>query len=72
MFTVDRIENDWVVLENRQTKKIINVKIEEFVDNIKENDIVDYDIENKVYIINQEVTNEIKSNIRNRFNRLKK
>ena len=70
MYTVDRIEKEYIVLENRITLEIINVKKELLPKNIKEQDIVNY-INNK-YIIDKKLTNSIKKNIKDRFNKLKK
>ena len=39
-FSVDRLEDDIVVLENRKSGKTINVKREELPENIKEGDIL--------------------------------
>ena len=72
MFTIERIEDNIVVLENRDTREIVNVKIDEFENNVKVNDIVEYDFDKKIYIINKEETNKIKKDIRMRFNKLKK
>lgn len=72
MYTVERIEENIVVLENRDTKEIINVNINYFDINIKLNDIVIYDYEDNIYKKNKEETEYIKNNIRNRFDRLKR
>ena len=72
LYTVDKIENDVVVLEDRNTKEIKYIDINECDKDIKENVILDYDVDNKMYIINKEETIKIKFNIRNRFNKLKK
>lgn len=70
MYTVDRIEKEYIVLENRETLEIINVEKEMLPNNVKEQDIVDF-INNK-YIIDKELTNSTKKNIKDRFNKLKK
>mgnify|MGYP003404929399 CR=1 FL=1 len=69
MYIVDRIEENYVILENRTNKRMEEVEIYKFPENIKEGDIIDF-IYNK-YIINEQKTIETKNNIRNRFNRLK-
>lgn len=70
MYTVDRIEKEYIVLENRETLEMINVEKEILPNNIKEQDIVNF-INNK-YIIDKELTNSTKKNIKDRFNKLKK
>lgn len=70
MYTVDRIENDYVVLENRNNLDMIDVKITEFNYDVSEGDIVLY--KDGKYIKDEEETNRIKNNIRSRFNKLKK
>lgn len=70
MYTVDRIENDYVVLENRNNLDMIDVKITEFNYDVSEGDIVLY--KDGKYIKDDEETNRIESNIRSRFNKLKK
>ena len=70
MYSVDRIEEDIVVLENRTTKEIINVDKNILPNNLKEGIILDYI--NGKYIINEDYTKEIKKDIRNKFDRLKR
>ena len=70
MYTVDRIENDYVVLENRNNLDMIDVKITEFNYDVSEGDIVLY--KDGKYIKDEEETKRIESNIRSRFNKLKK
>lgn len=70
MYTVDRIEKEYIVLENRETLEMINVEKEMLPNNVKEQDIVNF-INNK-YIIDKELTNSTKKNIKDRFNKLKK
>lgn len=70
MYTVDRIEDDIVILENRNNNIMIEVDIQEFDFDINEGDILDY-IDNK-YIKNIEKTENKKKDIRSRFDRLKK
>ena len=70
MYSVDRIEEDIVVLENRNTKEIINVDKSILPNNLKEGTILDYI--NGKYIINEDYTKEIKKDIRNKFDRLKR
>ena len=70
MYTVDRIENDYVVLEDRNNLDMIDVKITEFNYAVSEGDIILY--KDGKYIKDEEETNRIKSNIRSRFDKLKK
>lgn len=70
MYTVDRIEDNIVVLENRKSGKIEDLEKELFPSNIKEGDIVF--LENGKYVIDEAKTREVKNNIRDRFNKLKK
>lgn len=69
MYTVDRIEENIVILENRTNNKIIEVELNKLPENIKEGDILT--ISNNTYIIEENKTKEIKNNIRDRFNKLK-
>ena len=68
MYTVESIINDIVKLEDRNTKKIIEINKSLLPNIIKEQDILD--LVNDKYIINEEKTKRIKKNIRNRFNNL--
>ena len=69
MYTVEKIENDIVVLEDRKTKELKYVSIKDCAVNIKENDILV--LVNNIYIKNRSETEKIKKSIRDRFNRLK-
>ena len=68
MFTVERIEDDKVVIEDRNTKETIVLQIGDLPTNIKEGDILEKNHDS--FIINEEETKKIKENIRNRFNSL--
>ncbi|MBQ3021289.1 MAG: DUF3006 domain-containing protein [Bacilli bacterium] len=68
MYTVEKIEDTIVSLENRNNKEIIEIKKDILPNNIKEGDILDY-IDNK-YIINKVLTNKVKNNIKKRFSNL--
>ncbi len=70
MYTVEKIEDKIVILEDRKTNKLIDVKIDNLPKNIKEGDIIN-NLSGK-YIIDKKETNKIKNNIRNKFNLLKK
>jgi hypothetical protein len=70
MYTVDRIEDSIIILENRDNSIMLEVNKCEFDIDIKEGDILDY-IDNK-YIKNIEKTENKKKDIRSKFNKLKK
>lgn len=66
MYVVDRIEGNYVILEHDGS--ILEIEKDK-LPNVKENDIL-Y-LKNGKYIKDIEKTNEIKKEIRNRFNKLK-
>jgi len=68
MYTVEKIENNMVRLEDRKKNIFFEVDKKLFPSNLKEGDIVD--LVNGEYIINDILTNEIKNSIRNKFNSL--
>ena len=70
MYTVDRIEENIIIIENRDSNEIKEVDINLFDYNVKEGDIVE--LVNDKYVINNELTNNVKKDIRSRFDRLKK
>lgn len=69
-FTVDRFENNFVVLEDRQTENLINVSINKLPSNIKEGDLLSF--QNGNFILDKEQTNKLQNDIQSRFNKLKK
>lgn len=69
-FTVDRFENDFVVLEDRQTRKLFNIAIDQLPSNLKEGDILSY--KNGQFLLNKNETNKLQNDIQSRFNNLKK
>ena len=69
MYTVDRIEENIVILESRNNNKMIEVELIKLPENIKEGDIIT--LSNNEYILEEKKTNSKKNNIRNRFNKLK-
>lgn len=69
MYTVDRIEENIVILENRNINEMIEIEKDKLPQNIKEGDIIE-SIDNK-YKINTKKTIITKNNIRDRFNKLK-
>ena len=67
-FTVDRFESDFVVLEDRNTGKMLDVKKEDLPRDIKEGDILDKI--NGKYTVNQEKTLEAKERIKNKMKKI--
>ena len=67
MYTVEKIENNIVILEDRENNTFLEIK-KEILPEIKEGDILEL-IDGK-YILNEEYTKKIKENIRNKFNSL--
>lgn len=68
MFTVEKIEENLVVLEDRESKKIRDVKKELIPNGIKEGTILDF-VNNK-YVINKEMTDKVTNDIKAKFNSL--
>ena len=68
MFTVEKIEDNIVVLEDRNKNTFFNIEKNNLPNNIKEWDILD--LEEGKYIINEYSTKKIKEDIRNKFNSL--
>lgn len=68
MFTVEKIEDNIVVLEDRNKNTFFNIEKNNLPNNIKEGDILD--LEEGKYIINEYSTKKIKEDIRNKFNSL--
>ena len=69
MYTIDRIEQNIVILENRETSEMIEINIKELPNNIQEGDILN--IVNNKYVLYKK-TKMIKESIKERFNKLKK
>lgn len=68
IFTVDRIEDDIAVLEDRTTEEIINVNINELPNEIKTGDIVKKI--NGKYFIDEEETKSVEKRIEDKMNDL--
>ena len=68
MYTVEKIENNIVTLEDRINNSLFDVEKNKLPSNIKEGDILD--LINDKYIINEIITKEVKNKIRNKFNSL--
>lgn len=67
-FTVDRFEENYVVLENRKTNEIINVDKDELPEGIDEGDILDRI--NGKYIMDRDKTEEVSNRIEEKMNNL--
>ena len=68
MYSVDRIENDLVILINCDSNEVIVKDKKMFPSNIKEGDIVK--INNVNYIILNDETLKMKDEVKNKFNSL--
>ncbi|MEE0866049.1 MAG: DUF3006 domain-containing protein [Clostridia bacterium] len=68
IFTVDRIEDDIVVLENRRTQEIVNISISELPNEIKTGDILK--MVNGKYFIDEEETKSVEKRIEDKMNDL--
>ena len=70
-YTVDRIEEDIAVLYERDGEEHkTDIPVTELPENIKEGDILRFDEETKTFIIDSEKTEQVKSNIEERFKKL--
>ena len=68
MFTVESINEILVKLEDRKYNTTFLVERETLPSNIKEGDILD--IKDNKFVINEELTNETKKRIKNKFESL--
>lgn len=68
MFTVEKIEDNIVTLEDRNKNTFFNIEKKLLPNNIKEGDILD--LKDNKYIINENYTKKVKEDIRNKFNSL--
>lgn len=69
-YIIDRIEDNIAILENQETKEMIDIDINELPVNIKEGNVLIY--ENKKYYINANIEEERKKNILEKFQKLRK
>ena len=67
-FTVDRIEDDIVVLENRTTQEMININISELPNDIKTGDILKK--VNGKYFVDEDETKSVEKRIHDKMNDL--
>lgn len=68
MYTIEKIENNIVTLEDRNTKILIDVEKNILPKNIKDGDILE--LINNEYKINKQLTKATKNRIKNKFNSL--
>ena len=69
-YIIDRIEDNIAILENQETKEMIDIDINELPANIKEGNVLIY--ENKKYYIDVNLEQERKKNILEKFQKLRK
>ena len=69
-YSVDRIENNIAILENLDTKELIEVEVTILPQNIKESNILIY--ENNQYLLDKDTEQQRKNDLLSRFNKLKK
>lgn len=67
-FTIDRLEEDIVVLENRKTQEIINLKKEELPKGVKTGDILKKI--NGKFLIDKAETKKVENRIKQKMNHL--
>lgn len=70
MYTLDRFEGNFAVLENRNTKEMTDIPISNIPFNAKEGDILK--LSNGSYVIDYEETSIVSDRIRNKMDNLKK
>jgi hypothetical protein len=70
MYTLDRFEGDFAILENRSTKKMTDIPISNIPSNAKEGDILK--LSNGSYVIDYEETSIVSNTIRDKMDNLKK
>lgn len=70
MYTLDRFEGDFAVLEDRDSKKMLNIPISNIPSNAKEGDILKFT--NGSYVIDPEETKVVSDRIRQKMDNLKK
>lgn len=70
LYTLDRFEGDFAILENRNTKKMTGIPISNIPSNAKEGDILK--LSNGSYVIDYKETNLVSDRIRDKMDNLKK
>ncbi len=69
-FTIDRFENEFAILENRETGKFFNISIFKLPNNLKEGDILSFS--NGQFFLNDDKTTHVQEDIQSKFDKLKK
>lgn len=69
MFTLDRFEGNFAVLENRNTTEMIDIPISNIPSNVKEGDILK--LSNASYVVDYEETRTVSDKIREKMDNLK-
>ena len=69
-FTIDRFENNFAVLEKRNTNTFINIPISKIPNDVKEGDILVF--HNSEFLLDVDKTKSVNNRIENKFDRLKK
>ena len=69
MYTLDRFEGNFAVLENRTTKEMTDIPISNIPSNAKEGDILK--LSNGSYIVDYEETRTVSDKIREKMDNLK-
>ena len=70
IYTLDRFEGNFAILENRTTKKMTDIPISNIPSNAKEGDILK--LSNGSYVIDYKETNIVSDRIRYKMDNLKK
>ena len=70
MYTLDRFEGNFAVLEDRNSKKMLDIPISNIPSNAKEGDILK--LSNGSYIVDHEETKIVSDRIKQKMNNLKK
>ena len=69
-FTINRFEGNIAILENRETKEMIEVSLSALPPKSKEGDILKW--ENHKFLYDKEKTNQTKKRIQDKFQKLRK
>ncbi len=69
MYTLDRFEGEFAVLENRNTKEMLDIHVSDIPSNAKEGDILK--LSNGSYVVDYEETRAVSERIRKKMNNLK-
>ena len=70
MYSVDKIENDVATIENLLTKELINVKLKDLPNNVKEKDMLIYD--GNSYMLDESLKEKRTSMLKDKMELLRK